>query len=158
SSFRGFAGTIAAGSVAPGDAIAVLPGGQRSTIARIVSTDRALQGVDLPRAVAGQAVVLALADDVDASRGDVIAAATDPCGVADQFAAHVLWLGSQPLLPGRPYWLRIGTRTVGAQVTAIKHKVDVDTQEALAAKSLEPNEVGYCNLYLDQAIPFESYA
>ena len=158
SSFRGFAGTIAAGSVAPGDAIAVLPGGQRSTIARIVSTDRALQGVDLPRAGAGQAVVLALADEIDASRGDVMAAAHDPCEIADQFAAHLLWLGTQPLLPGRPYWLKIGTRTVGAQVTEIKHKVDVNTQEELAAKSLELNEVGYCNLYLDQAIPFEAYA
>ncbi len=153
SSFRGFAGTIAAGTVARGDAIAVLPAGQRSHVARIVTDEG-----DLETAAAGQAVVLALQDEIDASRGDVIAAAHQPCEIADQFAAHLLWLGTQPLLPGRPYWLKIGTRTVGAQVTEIKHKVDVNTQEELAAKSLELNEVGYCNLYLDQAIPFEAYA
>ncbi len=151
--FRGFAGTVAAGAVAPGDAIAVLPSGQRSRIARIVTAVG-----DLGRAGAGQAVVLTLDDEIDASRGDVIASAMQPAEIADQFAAHLLWMGDQPLLPGRPYWLRIGTRTVGAQVTEIKHRVDVNTQEELAAKSLELNEVGYCNLYLDQAVPFEAYA
>ncbi len=151
--FRGFAGTIASGTVAPGDAVAVLPSGQRSRIARIVTADG-----DLAQAGAGQAVVVTLADEIDASRGDVIAAAARPPEIADQFAAHVLWMGDRPLLPGRPYWLRIGTRTVGAQVTEIKHRVDVDTQEQLAAKSLALNEVGYCNLYLDQAVPFEAYA
>src|SRR5690606_17840075 len=94
----------------------------------------------------------------DASRGDVIAAASDAPEISDQFAAHLLWLGEQPLLPGRPYWLRVGTRTVGAQVTEIKHKVDVNTQEELAAKSLDLNEVAYCNLYLDLPVPFEAYA
>jgi bifunctional enzyme CysN/CysC len=153
SGFRGFAGTIVAGSVAPGDAIAVLPSGQRSQIARIVTADG-----DLDRATAGQAVVLTLRDEIDASRGDVIANAANPCEIADQFAAHLLWLGAQPLLPGRPYWLKIGAHTIGAQVTEIKHKIDVNTQEELAAKSLELNEVGYCNLYLDQPIPFEAYA
>jgi bifunctional enzyme CysN/CysC len=151
--FRGFAGTVAAGAVAPGDAIAVLPSGQRSRIARIVTA-----AGDLERASAGQAVVLTLDDEIDASRGDVIASAAQPAEIADQFAVHLLWMGDQPLLPGRPYWLRIGTRTVGAQVTEIKHRVDVNTQEELAAKSLELNEVGYCNLYLDQAVPFEAYA
>jgi bifunctional enzyme CysN/CysC len=151
--FRGFAGTVAAGAVAPGDAIAVLPSGQRSRIARIVTA-----AGDLERAGAGQAVVLTLDDEIDASRGDVIASAAQPAEIADQFAVHLLWMGDQPLLPGRPYWLRIGTRTVGAQVTEIKHRVDVNTQEELAAKSLELNEVGYCNLYLDQAVPFEAYA
>src|SRR3546814_20241433 len=90
----------------------------------------------------GQAVTLTLTDEIDASRGDIIAAASSPAEVADQFAAHLLWLGEQPLLPGRPYWLKIGSRTVGAQVTEIKHKVDVNTQEELAAKHLELNEVG----------------
>jgi len=150
--FRGFAGSIAAGEVRPGDAVVVLPSGRRSTVARIVTADG-----DLPRAGAGQAITLALADEVDVSRGDVIAAAESAPQVADQFAAHLLWMGDAPLLPGRPYWLKIGARTVSAQVTEIKHKVDVNTQAQLAAKSLELNEVAYCNLGLDQAIPFEAY-
>jgi adenylylsulfate kinase (apsK)/sulfate adenylyltransferase, large subunit len=151
--FRGFAGTIVAGSVAPGAEIAVLPSGRRSKVARIVTADG-----DLAWAGAGQAVTLTLADEIDASRGDVIAAAKNPPEVADQFAAHLLWLGEQQLLPGRPYWLKIGTRTIGATITEIKHKVDVNTQEELAAKHLELNEVAYCNLYLDQPVPFEAYA
>ncbi len=151
--FRGFAGTIAAGEIAPGTEIAVLPSGQRSKIASIVTADG-----DLGTATAGQAVTLTLADEIDASRGDVIAAANDPPEVADQFAAHLLWLGTDRLLPGRPYYLKTGTKTVGATVTEIKHKVDVNTQEELAAKYLELNEVGYCNLYLDQPVAFEKYA
>ena len=150
--FRGFAGSVAAGEVRPGDPVVVLPSGRRSTVARIVTADG-----DLPRAIAGQAITLALADEVDVSRGDVIAAAERAPQVADQFAAHLLWMGDAPLLPGRPYWLKIGARTVSAQVTEIKHKVDVNTQAQLAAKSLELNEVAYCNLGLDQAIPFEAY-
>ncbi|HEY0626803.1 MAG TPA: sulfate adenylyltransferase subunit CysN [Allosphingosinicella sp.] len=151
--FRGFAGTIAAGTVAPGDPVVVLPSGRRSTVARIVTADG-----DLPRAHAGQPVVLTLADEVDISRGDVIAAGDAPAEVADQFAAHLLWMSDAPLLPGRPYWLKIGARTVSAQVTEIKHKVDVNTQAHLAAKHLDLNEVAYCNLGLDQPIPFEAYA
>jgi len=113
---------------------------------------------ELASAGRGQAITLTLADEVDVSRGDVIAAAALPPQVADQFAAHLLWMGDAPLLPGRPYWLKIGARTLAAQVTEIKHKVDVNTQARLAAKSLELNEVAYCNLSLDQPIPFEAYA
>ena len=151
--FRGFAGTLAAGTVAPGDEVVVLPSGRCTQVQRIVTADG-----DLERAVAGQAVTLTLAEEVDVSRGDVIAAAGDPPQVADQFAAHVLWMGEQALLPGRPYWLKTGARTVTVQVTEIKHKVDVNSQAQLAAKHLELNEVGYCNLSLDQAIAFEPYA
>ncbi|MCM2335539.1 MAG: sulfate adenylyltransferase subunit CysN [Pseudomonas sp.] len=151
--FRGFAGTVAAGKVRPGDEVVVLPSGRRSRVARIVTADG-----DLDVAREGHAVTLTLADELDASRGDVIASAQRPPQVADQFAAHVLWLGEQRLLPGRPYWLKLGTRTVSASVTEIKHKVDVNTQEHLAAKHLELNEVGACNLYLDHAVPFEAYA
>ena len=153
SDFRGFAGTVVAGDVAPGAPVVVLPSGRRSTVARIVTADG-----DLDRAGRGQPVVLTLADEVDVSRGDVIAAAEQPPQVADQFAAHVLWMGEEPLLPGRPYWLKIGARTVGAQVTEIKHKVDVNTQAELAAKHLDLNEVAVCNLSLDQPIAFEAYA
>jgi bifunctional enzyme CysN/CysC len=150
--FRGYAGHVVAGSIAPGDEVVVLPSGVRSRVARIVTADG-----DLPHANLGDAVTLTLVDERDISRGDVIAAATQPPQVADQFAAHLLWMGEAPLLPGRSYWLKIGARTVSAQVTEIKHKVDVNTQEALAAKRLELNEVGYCNISLDHAIAFESY-
>ena len=150
--FRGFAGTLVAGEVTPGDEITVLPSGRRSTVARLVTANG-----DLETAVAGQAVTLTLTDEVDASRGDVIVATRQPPEVSDQFAAHLLWLGEEALLPGRPYWLKIGTRTVSASVTEIKYKVDVNTQEHLAAKSLELNEVAYCNLHLDQPVPFEAY-
>jgi len=151
--FRGFAGTIVAGDATPGMEVAVLPSGRRSRIARIVTADG-----DLPRATAGQAVTFTLEDEVDVSRGDVIASASNPPEVADQFAAHLLWLGEHALLPGRPYWLKLGTRTVGATITEIKHKVDVNTQDRLAAKHVDLNEVAYCNLYLDQPIAFEKYA
>ncbi|SKA27712.1 sulfate adenylyltransferase subunit CysN [Novilysobacter spongiicola] len=151
--FRGFAGTVVSAPVGVGDEVVVLPSGQRSSVAAIVTADG-----DLDLARPGQAVTLTLADEVDASRGDVIAAAAAPPEVADQFAAHLLWMGGEQLLPGRSYWLKIGARTVGVQVTEIKHKVDVNTQDELAAKHLSLNEVGYCNLYLDQPIPFEPYA
>jgi bifunctional enzyme CysN/CysC len=151
--FRGFAGTVVAGAVAPGDEVVVLPAGRRSRVARIVTADG-----DLAHASEGRAVTLTLADEVDASRGDVIAAASNPPEVADQFAAHLLWMGDERLLPGRPYLLKIGARTVGASVTEIKHKIDVNTQEFLAAKHLELNEVAYCNLHLDQPVPFAAYA
>ena len=151
--FRGFAGSVVSGVVTPGDAVVVLPSGQRSRVARIVTADG-----DRAQASRGQAVMLTLQDELDASRGDVIASAGDAPESADQFAAHLLWMDAQPLLPGRPYWLKIGARTVGAQVTEIKHKVDVNTQEQLAAKHLDLNAVAFCNLYLDQAIAFEPYA
>jgi bifunctional enzyme CysN/CysC len=151
--FRGFAGTLAAGRVAPGDPVVVLPSGRRSTVARVVTADG-----DLASAQAGQPVVLTLVDEVDVSRGDVISGVDSPAQVADQFAAHLLWMSDAPLLPGRAYWLKTGARTVSAQVTEIKHKVDVNTQAELAAKHLDLNEVAYCNLSLDQPIAFESYA
>ncbi|TBR07113.1 MAG: sulfate adenylyltransferase subunit CysN, partial [Lysobacter sp.] len=151
--FRGFAGTVAAGEVRAGDEVVALPSGRRSKIARVIGPDG-----DIDVARAASAITLTLVDELDISRGDVIAAAIDPPEVSDQFAAHVLWFDEAPLLPGRPYWLKIGTREVGASVTEIKHKVDVNTQELLAAKHLEMNEVGVCNLYLDQPVPFEAYA
>jgi bifunctional enzyme CysN/CysC len=147
------AGRYAAGYDRPGDDVVALPSGRRSKVARIVTADG-----DLAMAGTAQAVTLTLDDEIDISRGDVIAAIEDPPQVADQFAAHLLWMGEQPLLPGRPYWLRLGTRTVGASVSALKHKVDVNTQAQLAATHLELNEVGYCNLNLDQPVAFERYA
>jgi len=151
--FRGFAGAIAAGEARPNMEIVVLPSGRRSRIDRVVTADG-----DLEVARAGQAVVLTLEDEIDASRGDVIAAGSAPAETSDQFSAHLLWMDDAPLLPGRPYFIKIGARTIGAQVTEIKHKVDVNTQEELAAKHLDLNEVAVCNLYLDQAVAFEPYA
>ena len=151
--FRGFAGTIAGGVARPGDPVVVLPSARRSSIAQVLGPDGPLE-----RAVAGQAVTITLADEIDVSRGDLIAAAGDPPAVADQFAAHLLWMSDAPLLPGRPYWLKIGTRTVAASVSEIKHRVDVNTQEQLAAKRLELNEVGYCNLSLEEPVAFAPYA
>ena len=151
--FRGFAGTVVGGKVTVGDEVVVLPSARRSTVARIVTADG-----DLASAGDGQAITLTLTDEIDASRGDVIASAIDPPEISDQFAAHLLWMGDERLLPGRPYLLKLGSRTVGASVTEIKHKIDVNTQEHLAAKHLELNEVAYCNLHLDQPIAFEPYA
>lgn len=151
--FRGFAGTLLGGSLAVGDEVAVLPSGQRSKVATVMLGDRELTG-----AVEGQAILVTLKDEIDASRGDVVVAAQKPPEVADQFTAHLLWLGNDRMLPGRPYRLKIGSSTVGAQITEIKHKVDVNTQNKLAAKHLETNEVGQVNLYLDRPVVFEKYA
>ncbi|KAB7767518.1 bifunctional sulfate adenylyltransferase subunit 1/adenylylsulfate kinase [Xanthomonas maliensis] len=153
SQFRGYAGTIVAGQVRAGDAVVVVPSGRRARVAKVLGADG-----EIAQAHAGQPVTLTLHEEIDISRGDVIAAADDPPEVADQFAAHLLWMDDAALLPGRPYWLKIGTRTVTASVSDIKHKVDVNTQERLAAKRLELNEVGYCNLALDAPIAFAPYA
>ena len=151
--FRGFVGTLASGTARAGDAVVVLPSGRRTRIDRVLDADGCAV-----EAHAGQAVTLTLADEVDVARGDVIAAADDAPEVADQFAAHILWMDGQPLLPGRSYWLKLGAATVGATVTEIKHKVDVNTQAQLAARHLELNEVGYCNIELDRPVAFEPYA
>ncbi|MES1158708.1 MAG: sulfate adenylyltransferase subunit CysN [Terricaulis silvestris] len=150
--FRGFAGQIAAGVVRPGDAIRVLPSGRTSRVARIVTADG-----DLPSAVAGQSVTLTLADEIDCSRGDVIATATAPPEVADQFQAQIIWMAEEPLLPGRSYWLKIGAKLVSATITDTKHRVNVNTLARLAARQLELNEIGVVNLSLDQPIAFEPY-
>jgi bifunctional enzyme CysN/CysC len=152
-SFRGYSGTICGGRVRCGDDVVVQPGTNRARIARIVTADG-----DLQEAGVGQAITVTLDREIDVSRGEVIADATRPAPEADQFAAHILWMGDEPLLPNRGYWMKIGTRTVNARVTAIKHKVDVNTQAKLAAHRLELNEVGYCNIDLDQLIAFESYS
>ena len=151
--FRGFSGLIASGVVQPGDRIRVLPSGRETRVARIVT-----QPGDLPQAVAGQSVTITLTDEVDVSRGDLLVSADAPSPVAGQFEATLVWMDDEPLPPGRAYLLKIGARTVGASVTEIKHRVNVNTLEHTAAKRLELNEIGVCNLLLDQPIPFEAYA
>ncbi|MDA0702827.1 MAG: sulfate adenylyltransferase subunit CysN [Proteobacteria bacterium] len=150
--FRGYSGTIASGRVACGEAVIVSPSERTSRIARIVTADG-----DLDDAVAGQAVTLCLEDEVDISRGDVLAAASAPPGVTDQFAAHIVWMHEHALMPGRSYVMKIGSRSVPAVVTDLKHKVNVNTMEHVAAKTLELNEVGVCNLALDHPVAFDSY-
>jgi len=152
SDFRGFSGRVVGGSVRPGDRIRVLPSGRESTVARVVTGDR-----DLNLAVAGQSITLTLADEIDISRGDMLSTADAPAGVADQFEATIIWMSEDAMLPGRPYLLKIGAKTVGVALAPPKYRVNVNTLEHLAAKTLELNEIGVCNLNLDQAIAFDSY-
>ncbi|HHW4673034.1 MAG TPA: GTP-binding protein, partial [Xylella fastidiosa subsp. pauca] len=149
SQFRGFTGTLAAGRVRPGDAVVVLPSGCVSRVVRIFNGD-----TEVHEAVAGQAVTLTLADEIDISRGDVIAALDDPPEVADQVTAYVLWMDDTALLPGRRYWLKLGARMVAASVSDIKHRVDVNTQEQRVAQRVQLNEVGYCQLSRDAPVAF----
>jgi bifunctional enzyme CysN/CysC len=151
--FRGFAGTIISGSVKPSDRIKVLPSAQEATITRIVTMDG-----DLESGVNGQAVTLVLDREIDVSRGDVICAADAPVAIADQFVAHLLWMSPDELLPGRTYVMKMGTSTAQATVTALKHKVSINTLEHSAAKTLHLNEIGVCNLSLDKSIAFEPYS
>ncbi|MCJ8145282.1 sulfate adenylyltransferase subunit CysN [Ancylobacter sp. A5.8] len=150
--FRGFSGTVASGTVRPGDAIAVAASGRTSRVRSIVTKDG-----NLRQAQAGEAVTLVLEDEVDISRGDIIAAADERPEVSDQFAAHVIWMQDEPLLPGRPYLIKIGTRTVSASITAIKHKVDVNSFEQQPADRLALNEVGVVHLATQHPIAFDPF-
>lgn len=150
--FRGFSGTVASGTVRPGDEIVVLPSAKRSRIARIVTMDG-----DLAEARPDMAVTLTLEDEIDISRGDVICAGKAPAEQTDQFAAHLLWMAEDCLLPGRQYLLKTANRTVPATVTALKHKINVNTLAKESGKTLELNEVGVANLNLAQPIAFDPY-
>ena len=151
--FRGFAGLIAAGSVKPGDTIRVLPSGKTSTVSKIVT----LEG-ELDHAVAGQSVTLCLTDEIDCSRGDVIAIADTPPEVADQFEATIVWMDDDAMIPGRAYLLKLSTQAVSATVHAPKYTVNVNTMEHLAAKTLELNAIGVVELATDKPIVFQPYA
>jgi bifunctional enzyme CysN/CysC len=150
--FRGFAGTLTSGRVRPGDTIAVVKSGRLSKVSRIVTMDG-----DMDEASAGDAVTLTLSDEVDISRGDVLCDPHARPDVSDQFAAHLLWMAEEELLPGRQYLLKLGTSTVPATVSTLKHKVDVNTLEHLASTTLSLNEVGYCNFSLSQPLAFDPY-
>jgi len=150
--FRGYSGIVVRGSVKPGDPVCVLPSGKESRVARIVTQDG-----DLDRAVCGQSITLTLTDEIDISRGDVLATTDSPPGVANQFAATVVWMIDEPLLPGRPYLMKIGTKTVTATISELQHKVNVNTLERIAATQLELNEIGICTLATDQLIAFDPY-
>ena len=151
--FRGFSGTVVGGVLRTGDRVRVLPGGRTTTVSGIVTMDGELDaaGVDA-------AVTVTLADEIDVSRGDMIAAADDPPEVADQLQAHVVWMAEEEMLPGRPYLMRCGPRTVTATLAAPRYAVNVNTMEHLAARTLGLNEIGVCNLSLSAPIPFDPYS
>jgi bifunctional enzyme CysN/CysC len=151
--FRGFSGRLLGGSIRPGDAVRILPSGKSSRVSRIVTFDG-----DLDEAVNGQSVTLTLADEIDISRGDVIASPDDPPGLADQFEASIVWMSEDAMLPGRPYLVKIGATMQGASLGQPKYVVDVNSLDHLAAKTLHLNEIGVCNLTLDRAVAFDAYA
>ena len=153
SGFRSYAGTILGGHVRVGDEVAIQPSGVRSRVARIVTF-----GGDLEEARAGQAVSLTLTDAVDVSRGDLLAGCEQPPHLADQFAADLVWLDEAPMLPGRPYVMRLGTATYTATVTELKHRLDMNTGAGRAAKQLDVNQIGFANLGLDRPAAFDAYA
>lgn len=150
--FRGFSGMIAGGRIKPGDEIRVQPSGQASRIKRIYTFDG-----DLDQAIAGQSVTLLLEDEIDISRGDVISGVEQPAEIADQFETSLVWMHDEPLLPGRPYLMKIGTQAVSATVTDIKYQVNVNTLEHTAAKQLDLNGIGICTLSLNKAVAFDAY-
>ena len=150
--FRGYSGLVTSGVLRVGDRVRIQPSGRQTQIARIVTADG-----DLVEAAAGRSITVTLTDDVDVMRGDVISAANDPAEIADQFETTLVWLGDEPMLSGRSYLLKIGARTVGAVFSTPKHKVNVNTLELLAARQLELNEIGTCNVALDQPVAFEPY-
>ncbi len=150
--FRGFSGTVVSGSIREGDKVVVAASGKESSVTRIVTADG-----DLPEARAGDAVTLTLADEIDVARGDVLARSDSRPEVVDQFAAHVLWMAEEAMLPGRSYLLRIGTKYVPARITNLKHKVDVNTLEHIAAKTLALNEIGLCNIATATPVAFDPY-
>ena len=150
--FRGFSGTIASGTVRPGDRVVACPSERESTVERIVTHDG-----DLAAAVAGQSVTLVLGDEIDVGRGDLLAGPENAPAATDQFAAHLIWMHEDPLLPERQYLLKIGTRLTTAQVTTLRYRIDVDTLEHVAARTLALNEVGVCHFALDEAVAFDPY-
>jgi bifunctional enzyme CysN/CysC len=151
--FRGFSGLISAGTVRPGDLVRVSPSGRESRVRQVITGTS-----ESPQARAGQSVTLTLEDEIDISRGDVLAQADAPVSVADQFEATLVWMDESPMLPGRPYLLKLGTRTVSASITEPKYRVNVNTLEHLAAKRLDLNEIGVCNISTDAPLAFEPYA
>ncbi|UKK84909.1 sulfate adenylyltransferase subunit CysN [Sphingopyxis sp. BSN-002] len=151
--FRGFSGQLASGKVRPGDAVRILPSGKTTTVDRIVTLDG-----DLDEAVAGQSVTLTLADEVDCSRGDVIATADNPPAAADQFEATLVWMADEAMIAGRAYWLKLATQSVSATVQAPKYEINVNTLDHLAAKTLDLNGIGVVELSTDKPIVFEAYA
>ena len=152
SKFRGFSGLIASGEINTGDEVRILPGGNTSHIKSIVTWEG-----ELPKAKVGKSVTITLEDEIDVSRGDIIALSSDPCGEADQFQARILWMNNDAMMPGRQYLLKSSTQSATLTLGKLKHRIDVNTLDHLPAKTLELNEIGVCNISLDKRIAFDSY-
>lgn len=150
--FRGFSGTIAGGTISVGDNIRVLPSGQTSTVKSIYTYDG-----DLAQAISGQSVTLTLEDEIDISRGDIIAGKDNPPEIAEQFKVKIVWMSDEPLLPGRRYLMKIGTRTLSTTITDIKYQYDINTMERRPAKQLELNSIAVCNVSTERTIAFDPY-
>jgi bifunctional enzyme CysN/CysC len=150
--FRGCAGTVTSGTLRTGDRVTIAPSGRTTTVARLMEA-----GADVDTAPAGRAVTVVLADELDVGRGDVLCAADAPAEAVDQFAGHLLWFSDTPMIPGRSYLMKIGTRTVPVSITALKHTVDVDTGMHAAARSLELNAIGFCNFAVPTPIPIDPF-
>jgi bifunctional enzyme CysN/CysC len=151
--FRGYAGTVASGAIRPGEEVVIHPSGKRAHVARIVTADG-----DLDQAREGNAVTLTFAEEVDVSRGDLIALPDATPSVADQIAARLIWFDEEPMLPGRTYTLKCGCQTTTATVSSLKYKLNVDNLDHVAGKTLELNEVGSCNITTAKAVVFDPYA
>ncbi len=150
--FRGFSGLVSSGTVHPGDLVKVMPSAKQSRVARVL-----IDG-DMPYATAGQSITITLEDEIDCSRGDVICESERPAETSDQFETTIVWMNDVAMLPGRSYLMKLGTSTVSASITTLKHKVNVNTLEEMAARQLELNEIGLCNISLDRPVAFDSYA
>ena len=152
SKFRGFSGLISSGEINTGDEVRILPGGNTSRIKSIITWEG-----ELPKAKAGKSVTITLEDEIDVSRGDIIAPSTDPCGEADQFQTRILWMNNDAMMPGRQYLLKSSTQSATLTLGKLKHRIDVNTLDLLPAKTLQLNEIGVCNISLDKRIAFDSY-
>lgn len=150
--FRGFSGQIASGTISAGDSIRTLPSGKQSKVVKIVTYNG-----DLETAIAGQSVTLVLEDEIDVSRGDLLCAAQEPAEISKQFETTIIWMNEQPLMSGRTYTIQIGTKSVTGTITDVKYQVNVNTLEHIAAKQLNQNDIGHCNINLDQEIAFDAY-
>ena len=150
--FRGFSGQIPSGMVRVGDRVKTMPSAKETTVTKILSGDK-----EVDEAIAGESVTVCFADEVDTSRGDLICTADDPAEVADQFQARIFWMSEEKLLPGRRYMMKIGSKMVTAQINDTKYKIDMSDLHDRPAKDLSLNEVGVCELSLDQAVPFDAY-
>ena len=151
--FRGHSGTVTSGTVRAGEEVVIQPSGMRVHVARIVTADG-----DLPEAHAGDAITLTFAEEVDASRGDVVTSPQAPPSIADQIAAKIIWLDDEPMLPGRNYTIKCGCQTATATISSLKYKLNVDNLDHVAGKTLELNEVGTCNLAIGKALVFDPYS